>query len=116
MVSVECGTSDLLRLRGAHGKPLAELFVKGIMELDPEEIRPLVNRLKRAHGQLGGVVRMIEEGQECADVVTQLAAVKRALNRAGIGLITHSIRHTLESDEECDMDTEKLEKVFLTLA
>ena len=48
------------------------------MELPPEEMGPVVNRLKRAQGQLTGVIRMLEEGRECEDVVTQLAAVSRA--------------------------------------
>ena len=34
---------------------------------------PVVNRLKRAQGQLGGVIRLIEEGRDCQSVVTQLA-------------------------------------------
>ena len=53
------------------------------MELDPTEMTPVINRIKRARGQLDGVLRMIEEGRECEDVVTQLAAVSRALDRAG---------------------------------
>lgn len=32
------------------------------MQLDPTEIKPVVNRLKRAQGQLSAVVRMLEEG------------------------------------------------------
>jgi DNA-binding FrmR family transcriptional regulator len=44
---------------------------------------PVINRIKRAQGQLAGVLRMLEEGRECEDVVTQLAAVSRALDKAG---------------------------------
>ena len=47
------------------------------MELDPTEMTPVINRIKRARGQLDGVVRMLEEGRDCEDVVTQLAAASR---------------------------------------
>jgi DNA-binding FrmR family transcriptional regulator len=40
----------------------------------------LVNRLKRAEGQLRGIQRMIEEGQGCMDIAVQMAAVRRALD------------------------------------
>ena len=40
------------------------------------------DRLRRAHGQLGGVIRMLEEGRDCEDVVTQLVAVRAAVDRA----------------------------------
>ena len=45
------------------------------MELDPAGMTPVINRIKRAQGQLAGVLRLLEEGRECEDVVTQLAAV-----------------------------------------
>ena len=40
------------------------------------------DRLRRAHGQLGGVIRMLEEDRPCEDVVTQLMAVRAAVDRA----------------------------------
>ena len=40
----------------------------------------LLNRLKRAEGQLRGIQRMIEEGQSCMDIATQMAAVRKALD------------------------------------
>ena len=45
------------------------------------------DRLRRAHGQLGGVVRMLEEGRDCEAVVTQLMAVRAAVDRAAGELI-----------------------------
>ena len=53
------------------------------MKMDEQATAPVLNRLRRAHGQLAGVITMIENGRDCADVVTQLAAVSRALDRAG---------------------------------
>lgn len=49
---------------------------------DEDAIAAVLNRLRRAQGQLGGVISMIEEGRDCKEVVTQLAAVSRALDRA----------------------------------
>ena len=47
----------------------------------------VLDRLRRVQGQVGGVIRMIEDGRDCADVVTQLAAASRALDRAGFKII-----------------------------
>ena len=51
--------------------------------VDEDARAAVLNRLRRAHGQLAGVIAMVEEGRNCRDVVTQLAAVSRALDRAG---------------------------------
>jgi DNA-binding FrmR family transcriptional regulator len=87
------------------------------MELPREDLTPVVNRLKRAQGQLAGVLRMIDEGRECEDVVTQLAAVSRALDRAGFAIVASGLRQCL-SEEGGDetMDVATLEKLFLALA
>ena len=53
------------------------------MDLDSQTMAGVIKRLRRAQGQIGGVIKMIEEGRDCADVVTQLAAASRALDRAG---------------------------------
>ena len=40
----------------------------------------ILNRLKRAEGQLRGIQRMIEEGEACMDIASQMAAVRKALD------------------------------------
>ena len=52
------------------------------MQLEDDVVQSVTNRLRRAEGQLAGVIRMLESGRDCKDVVTQLAAVSRALDRA----------------------------------
>ena len=84
------------------------------MKLPADSAQPVTNRLKRAHGQLAGVIKMLEEGRDCEDVVTQLAAVNKALDRAGFALVAGGMRECLVSGE--DLDTAKLEKLFLSLA
>lgn len=87
------------------------------MELDPHEIGKVINRLKRAEGQLAGVLRMLEEGRDCEDIVTQLSAVSRALDRAGFAIIATGMRQCLvESDGRGALHVQKLEKLFLSLA
>lgn len=88
-----------------------------MVELKPEDMTAVVNRLRRAQGQLGGVLRMIEEGKDCQDVVTQLAAVSRALDKAGFAIIASGLKQCLvESGGADTIDTKTMEKLFLSLA
>jgi DNA-binding FrmR family transcriptional regulator len=73
-------------------------------------------RLKRARGQLEGIIGMIEEGRSCADVVTQLAAVSKALDRAGFKMVAGSMKQCMEAGSSAPMTQEELEKLFLSLA
>lgn len=84
---------------------------------DEEAIKAITNRLRRAQGQLGGIITMIEEGRSCQDVVTQLAAVSKAVDRAAFSLIATGLRECLtESTTPNPAMTERLEKLFLTMA
>lgn len=85
------------------------------MELNPTELTPVINRLKRAQGQLAGVTRMLEEGRDCKDVVTQLAAVSKALDRAGFAIIATGLEQCIVQ-QDATMDKKDLEKLFLSLA
>lgn len=88
------------------------------MNVDSEKLADVVSRLNRVQGQLGGIVRMIEEGRDCAAVVTQLAAASRALDRAGFKIISTGLRQCLVEDDQDvrRVDEEALEKLFLSLA
>jgi DNA-binding FrmR family transcriptional regulator len=86
------------------------------VELDLDEMQSVIRRLNRARGQIGGIVRMIEEGRDCADVVTQLAAVSRALDRAGFAVIASGLRECLANPDGAGVDVAKMEKLFLSLA
>lgn len=85
------------------------------MELDATELTPVINRLKRAQGQLSAVTRMLEEGRDCKDVVTQLAAVSKALDRAGFLIIATGLQQCLTQEDNV-MDKKELEQLFLSLA
>ena len=89
------------------------------MELDPTQMTPVINRIKRAQGQLAGVLRLLEEGRDCEDVVTQLAAVSKALDRAGFAIVATGLQQCLaENDGDVNgLDVKKIEeKLFLSLA
>ena len=88
-----------------------------MVQLDPGQLGPINNRLKRAQGQLGAVLRMLEEGRECEDVITQLAAVSRALDRAGFAIIATGLKQCLtEEGGAQSLDTQRMERLFLSLA
>jgi DNA-binding FrmR family transcriptional regulator len=84
---------------------------------DTGDIDAVLTRLRRAHGQLGGVISMIEQGRSCKDVVTQLAAVSKALDRAGFKIIASGLRDCItRSKDQPAMSIDELEKLFLSLA
>jgi DNA-binding FrmR family transcriptional regulator len=86
------------------------------MQVDNESIDAVLNRLRRAQGQLAGVIAMIESGRDCKDVVTQLAAVSRALDRAGFKIVASGMRQCLATDGDAPMTEAELERLFLALA
>jgi DNA-binding FrmR family transcriptional regulator len=87
------------------------------MELDEQVAKEITNRLRRARGQIDGVIAMIEAGRSCRDVVTQLAAASRALDRAGFKIVASGLRQCLaEEGGDKEMTTDELEKLFLSLA
>jgi DNA-binding FrmR family transcriptional regulator len=86
---------------------------------DEDAIAAVLNRLRRAQGQLAGVISMIEQGRECKDVVTQLAAVSRALDRAGFKIVATGLRECVTGttgNGDAPMSEAELEKLFLALA
>ncbi len=86
---------------------------------EDDSITVVLNRLRRAHGQLAGVIAMIEQGRDCKDVVTQLAAVSKALDRAGFKIVATGLRQCLTGEAaegQHPMTEAELEKLFLALA
>ncbi len=81
--------------------------------------KKIVNRLRRAQGQLGAVIAMVESGRDCRDVVTQLSAVSSALDKAGFAIIATAMRECVTEDkldDEGKPTVEDLEKLFLSLS
>ena len=77
--------------------------------------RQLLNRLKRLEGQIRGLQSMIESGQQCDAVLTQIMAAKSALNQVGMHIIGHAMKECLIDEEVTDRDEliDEAIKVFL---
>jgi DNA-binding FrmR family transcriptional regulator len=85
------------------------------MTLPSAEKTAVTNRIKRAQGQLAGVLRMIEEGRETESVVNQLKAVSRAVDRAGFAIIAAELRRHVTDGSVSDEEIAQLERYFLSL-
>ena len=85
------------------------------MELDDSTTDEVIKRLRRAEGQLGGVIRMLQEGRDCEDIITQLAAVNKAVDKAGFRLVAGGLK-TCMTNPGSATAMEKLEKLFISLA
>ncbi|MDQ6524571.1 metal-sensitive transcriptional regulator [Nocardioides sp. LHD-245] len=86
------------------------------MKLEPEEIKAIITRLKRANGHLASVIRMLEDGAECEDALMQLAAVNKAVGRGGYALVAAGLQKCLVEGGPDSVDAKKMEKLFLALA
>ena len=89
------------------------------MELEPESMKAVILRLKRAHGHLASVIRMLEEGADCEAALTQVAAVNKAISRSGYAIVATGLQQCLANGDGeglSEVDAAKMEKLFLTLA
>ncbi|MGA5215244.1 metal-sensitive transcriptional regulator [Streptomyces cinereoruber] len=89
------------------------------MSDDTAAKQAVLNRLRRAQGQLAGVIAMVEAERDCRDVVTQLAAVSRALDRAGFKIVASRMRECMTAPDDSgtpQLNEQELEKLFLSLA
>lgn len=89
------------------------------MELPEETIADLTKRLRRVEGQVRGVSKMLEEGRDCRDVVTQLTAATKALEQAGFVLVAAGLTWCLEDPARSAAEGYELkdvQKLFTKLA
>ena len=85
------------------------------MQIDDQVSGEVIARLRRARGQIQVVIAMIESGRNCKDIVTQLAAASKAIDKAGFKIVASGIRQCVNEDN-APMTPEELEKLFLALA
>jgi DNA-binding FrmR family transcriptional regulator len=88
------------------------------MEFPDDVTRDVMNRLRRAEGQLRGVQRLLDEGADCRAVVTQLSAVQAALHRTGLRLMSAGMRYCLSDPDRAQaagMTADEMEELFLAL-
>ncbi len=91
---------------------------EGFVELDASVLSDVGKRLRRVQGQIGGIIKMMEDGRDCTDVLTQLAAASRALDRAGFKLVATGLRQCLSGPAGSSEvpSEEELERLFMSLA
>lgn len=82
---------------------------------DEAERKRMINRLRRLEGQIRGLQTMIESGQECGAVLTQVMAAKSALNQVGLHIVGHAMKSCLIEDEDLSKDEviDEAIKIFL---
>ncbi|USR79294.1 metal-sensitive transcriptional regulator [Arcanobacterium pinnipediorum] len=84
------------------------------MHLPAQDVKPAITRLKRARGQLDAVIAALESEQDCHEIIPQLAAVAKAIDRAGYLVISTGMKKCYTDGH--DIEEEHLEKMFLSLA
>jgi DNA-binding FrmR family transcriptional regulator len=83
--------------------------------IEPDELKTARDRLARVQGQIGGIVKMIDEGRDCTDILQQLSAASTALTRAGFSIVSTGMAHCANEPDNSDSKV-ALEKAFMSLA
>ncbi len=89
------------------------------MQVPDEVVDDVRKRLRRAAGQVAAVARMLDDGRDCREVVTQLSAATRALEQAGFRLVAAGLTYCVERPEEAAADGYALadvERLFMRMA
>jgi CsoR family transcriptional regulator, copper-sensing transcriptional repressor len=89
------------------------------MELDAATKDELVRRLRRIEGQVRGLQQMLEDGRECRDVITQVSAASKALDRVGFRLLAVGMATCLSDPTAAEAHGFRLaevEELFIKLA
>ena len=81
--------------------------------IERRELDPTLTRLRRIEGQVRGLERMLTEGRECGEVLTQLMAVRSGLEQVSLWLLDHHVRDCLLGEAEVAPD--QLEALRQTL-
>lgn len=82
---------------------------------DPAEVKAVMNRLRRAQGQLAAVISMVEDGRDCREIVMQLSAVSKAIDRAAFKVVAVNLKACVTGENPGGPDEGELEKLFMSL-
>jgi len=89
------------------------------MKLDDETLGEVNRRLARVEGQVRAIARMLEEGRECRDVITQVSAASTALDQVGFRILSEGLQRCLSDPKRAEAEgfsLEEVERLFLRLA
>ena len=83
------------------------------MENETKATKKIMNRLKRTEGQIRGIQKMIENEQECIDVITQLTAVRSSIDRVMGMIVADNLKNCFENPEtNPEEQSKKLEQAI----
>lgn len=86
-------------------------------QLQSADLDWIIKRLHLVHGQVGGILRMVEDGRQCEDIVLRVAAATKALERVGFEIISAGLLQCLrDPGDDPAADTARLQRLFLSLA
>ena len=96
--------------------PKTAMRVNNVLS-DEADLTQVTNRIKRARGQLDAVLRTIDDGRHCSEIITQMAAVSKAVNTAAFTLLSSGLREcVVENRKGSDEVAAQLQKLFASLA
>ncbi|WP_164668844.1 metal-sensitive transcriptional regulator [Virgibacillus doumboii] len=73
------------------------------------------NRMKRIEGQIRGLLKAMEEGKECRDVVNQMTAARNALDRTAALIVSRNLEACIREEEESGRNSEDIIKEAVDL-
>ena len=78
----------------------------------------VIARLRRIEGQIRGLQRLVQEGKDCTEVVHQLAAARKALDKVGFIILTHRMQECVEKKrgQDAEKAMDEAMRLFLKLA
>ena len=87
-------------------------------ERDAGDVAEVTKRLRRVEGQIRGIQRMIEDGRDCEDIITQLMAARAALDKAGLHIVSSHVQQCLRGspDEDIEQGLHRVIELFLKLS
>lgn len=89
------------------------------MKMPEEVIEDVRLRLRRAAGQVQAIERMLDEGRECRDVVTQISAATKALEQAGFKLVAAGLTYCVQNPDDAAAEgypLDEVQRMFMKLA
>ncbi len=87
-----------------------------LVELDDRTMDAALVNLRKVQGQVAGVIRMIEQGRDCREVVRQVSAASHALEKVGFRLVASGLKRCVtEGDAAAGIDADELERMFLSI-
>ena len=80
--------------------------------IDTTEKIQVLNLLKTSQGQIGGIIKMLEEGRYCVDISKQILSVQALLKKANLTIISQHIKHCVKQAFEQGQGNEKVDEIM----